>query len=307
MAFIFFGTPQFAIPSLDALINNSEDVACVITQPDKAGGRRHLISSPPIKDFALSRGLQIMQPENVTEDAFCEALSRCGPEFIVVVAYGKLLPEKILRIPRSGCINVHASLLPKYRGAAPVQWALLNGETKTGVTTMLMDKGLDTGDILLRAPLDINEDDDGKTLGVRLAALGAETLIQTLQGIRKGTITPTPQTGEIVYAPPLRKKDGKIDWDRSAIELFNFVKGMFPWPAAYCYLYKDRIKMIKVRPIAGHGVPGRIEKASGGSLIVGTGNGLLSVEQLQPEGKKPMSAEAFIAGRKLEEGHEKFS
>jgi len=307
VALIFFGTPQFAIPSLEALTNNSEDIALVITQPDKASGRRHILSAPPIKDFALSKGLQIMQPETVREDTFCEELSRFRPEFIVVVAYGKLLPEKILRIPRSGSINVHASLLPKYRGAAPVQWALLNGETRTGVTTMLMDQGLDTGDILLRAPLDINEDDDGKTLGIRLSSLGAETLIQTLQGIRKGTITSTPQTGEVIYAPPLRKEDGKIDWNRNARELFNFVRGMFPWPAAYCYLYKDRIRISKVRPIVGDGVPGRVEKASGGSLIVGTRNGLLSLEELQPEGKRPMSAEAFIAGRKLREGYEKFS
>jgi methionyl-tRNA formyltransferase len=312
VALIFFGTPQFAVPSLKALIDEKEDIALVVTQPDKVKGRGHMLSSPPVKGLALSYGLKVLQPDKIRNEDFYNELRSIAPEFIIVVAYGKILPEEILNIPKFGCINVHASLLPKYRGAAPIQWALLKGEKITGVTTMLMDKGLDTGDILLKAELEICDDDTSETLFKKLSELGATTLMDTIRGMREGKIKPLPQTGEASYAPPLKKDDGRMDWNKTADELFNFVRGMYPWPSAFCYLNDERIKIIKARSQKSEvrsqkeAVPGRIVKASDGEMIVETGKGFLVIEELQPEGKKVMSAKAFLAGRKLKEGYDRF-
>jgi methionyl-tRNA formyltransferase len=306
VAIIFFGTPDFAVSSLKSLIEAKEDVVLVVTQPDRVKGRGHSLSAPPVKELALSYGISVMQPEKIRSREFYHELAGYDPEFIIVVAYGKILPKEMLDLPGKGCINVHASLLPKYRGAAPIQWSLLKGEKITGVTTMLMDEGLDTGDILLQSALEIDENDNAATLFARLADLGAKTLIETLKGIRSGSVNPIPQKGNPSFAPPLRKDDGKIDWSRSAEELAFFVRGMTPWPSAVCVLGRERIKITKARAVAGNGEPGRIEKASGGTLIIGTSKGLLMVEELQPEGKRAMSAAAFLAGRKLKEGHEKF-
>ena len=313
MALIFFGTPQFAVPSLKALIDEREDVVLVVTQPDKVKGRGHILSAPPVKELALSNNIEVVQPNKIRNEDFYKELRSINPEFIIVVAYGKILPEEILNIPKFGCINVHASLLPKYRGAAPIQWALINGEKVTGVTTMLMDKGLDTGDMLLKSELEIQADDNAETLFEKLSELGASTLMDTINGMREGKIKPIPQTGEANYAPPLKKEDGKIDWNRTAEELFNFVRGMYPWPSAFCYFNDERIKIIRVRSQKSEvrsqkeTVPGRIVKASDGEMIVETGKGFLVVEELQPEGKKVMSAKAFLAGRKLKEGYDRFA
>ncbi|MEW6740809.1 MAG: methionyl-tRNA formyltransferase [Nitrospirota bacterium] len=311
MALIFFGTPQFAVPSLKALIDEKEDIALVVTQPDKVKGRGHMLSSPPVKELALSYGLKVLQPNKIRNEDFYNELRSIAPEFIIVVAYGKILPEEILNMPKFGCINVHASLLPKYRGAAPIQWALINGEKVTGITTMLMDKGLDTGDVLLRSELEIKADDNSETLFKKLSELGAKTLIDTIKGMREGKIKPVPQTGEASYAPPLKKEDGKIDWNRTSDELFNFVRGMYPWPSAFCYFNDERIKIVRSHKsevgIQKEAVPGRIVKASDGEMIVETGKGFLSIEELQPEGKKVMSAKAFLAGRKLKEGYDRFA
>ena len=306
MSLIFFGTPAFAVPSLRALISE-EDVALVVTQPDKLKGRGHILSSPPVKELALADGIKVVQPEKIRDEEFYNAVKKIAPEFIIVVAYGKILPEEVLELPLSGCINVHGSLLPKYRGAAPVQWALINGERITGVTTMLMDAGIDTGDILQHAEAEILDADNSETLSAKLAVLGGKTLVETLKGIRSGMVKPVPQSGNASYAPPLRKEDGRINWSRSANELLQFVKGMYPWPSAFSYLNGELIKIIKLKPLDGNGVPGRIEKASGGQLVVGTGKGLLSIEELQPGGRRIMSAEAFLSGRRLKEGYETFS
>lgn len=307
MALIFFGTPLFAVPSLKALIDQKEDVALVVTQPDKARGRGHVLSSPPVKDLAAANNIRVSQPPKIRTGDFYSELASLRPEFIIVVAYGKILPEEILGVPGSGCINVHASLLPKYRGAAPIQRALINGEKTTGVTTMFMDKGLDTGDILLKEELTVDDDDNAGTLSAKLSELGAKTLVETIKGIRAGIVKPAPQAGEPSYAPPLKKEDGRIDWDRSASELFNFIRGMSPWPSAFSTLNNELIKILKARPLEGSGIPGRIEKASGGELIVGAREGLLLIEELQPEGKKRMPSKAFLSGHRLREGHEKFS
>ncbi len=302
MRIVFFGTPLFAVPSLNALIQTGEEIVEVVTQPDKKKGRGHILSQSPVKELAISKGLHILQPASMKDTAFLDKLSSINPELIVVVAYGRILPENILKLPKYGCINVHASLLPKYRGAAPIPWAIINGEKITGVTTMLMDQGLDTGDILLQEELGISNEDTTETLNRKLSELGASLLLKTMEGIKDGSIKPKPQAGEATYAPVIRKEDGRASWSKTAIELFNFVRGMHPWPGAYCYLDKERVKLIKVTAIEGSGEPGRIEKIQKDEFFVGTGNGLLSVIELQPEGKKIMSAKAFLQGRNIREG-----
>ena len=301
MRIIFFGTPAFAIPSLVALLQSEEEVIAVVTQPDKKKGRGRVSSPSPVKELAIDRGIKILQPVNIKDPLFLNGLSKIMPEIIVVVAYGKILPAQILRLPSHGCINVHASLLPKYRGAAPIQWAIINGEKKTGITTMLMDEGLDTGNILLQEETEISSDDNAETLGNKLAEIGASLLIRTIKGIRSGYIKPIPQKGTPGYAPPLKKEDGRLNWSKTATEIFNFVHGMYPWPCAYCYLNKERIRITRVKILEGSGIPRRVEK-TGEELIVGTGEGLISIIELQPEGKIPMSAKAFLQGRRLKEG-----
>jgi len=290
MHIVFFGTPSFAVPSLTALLQSGEEVIAVVTQPDKRKGRGRVSSPSPVKELAIDREIKVLHPVNIKDSLFLNGLSKIMPEIIVVVAYGKILPVQILRLPLYGCINVHASLLPKYRGAAPIQWAIINGEKKTGITTMLMDEGLDTGDILLQEETEISSDDNAETLSKRLAEIGASLLIKTI-----------PQKGATSYAPPLKKEDGKLNWSKTASEIFNFVRGMYPWPCAYCYLNKERIKITKVKVLEGSGMPRRVEKA-GKELTVGTGRGLISIIELQPEGKIPMLAKAFLQGRQLKEG-----
>jgi methionyl-tRNA formyltransferase len=301
MRIAFFGTPLFAIPSLTALIQSEEEIIAVISQPDKRKGRERISSPPPVKKLALERGLKILQPLNIKDPLFLAKLSKLIPEIIVVVAYGKILPAQILKLPPYGCINVHASLLPKYRGAAPIQWAILNGEKKTGITTMLMDEGLDTGDILLQEETEISNNDNTETLSKHLAEIGASVLMKTIQGLKNKSIQPSPQVGFPSYAPSFKKEDGRITWSKTAVEIFNFIRGMYPWPCAYCYLNKERIKINKVKVLEGSVLPGRIEKV-GEEFIVGTGDGLISIIELQPEGKKPMSAKAFLQGRQLTKG-----
>jgi methionyl-tRNA formyltransferase len=301
MRIIFFGTPEFALPSLHALLQSGEEVVAVVTQPDKKKGRKSVSLPPPVKELAVGKGLNVLQPVNIKDQVFTDELRSMNPEIIIVVAYGKILPLKILQLPLHGCINLHASLLPKYRGAAPIQWAIINGEKITGNTTMLMDEGLDTGDILLQEEIELSCDDSAETLSKKLAESGASLLIKTIAKIKDRSITPIPQTGTPSYAPFLRKKDGKIVWTKTSQEIFNFVRGMYPWPGAYCYLEKERIKITRVKVLEGSGKAGRIEKA-GKELIVGTGEGLLSVIELQPEGKKPMTANAFLQGRRVKEG-----
>lgn len=300
MRIVFFGTPFFALPTLKALLH-SEEVIAVITQPDKRKGRDHMSSPSPVKEFALDNEIKVLQPVKIKDPLFLDELRDMNPEIIIVAAYGKILPLQILSLPEHGCINVHASLLPKYRGAAPIQWAIINGEKKTGVTTMLMDEGMDTGAILLQKETDIYDDDNAGTLGGRLADTGASLLIETIKKIKEGILTPSLQEGDPSYAPPLKKEDGRLNWERTAGDIFNFVRGMYPWPCAYCYLNEERIKITKVKTIEGTGAAGRIEKA-GEELIVGTGEGLISIIELQPEGKRLMTAKDFLQGRRLKEG-----
>ena len=301
MRVIFFGTPLFAVSSLTALLDSGEEIIAVVTQPDQRKGRDRAPSPPPVKQLALSNEVRVLQPKSLKDPLFLDDVRHLEPDMIVVVAYGKILPPQVLELPRYGCVNVHASLLPKYRGAAPIQWAIINGEKKTGITTMMMDEGLDTGDIMLQEETRIDDSDNSETLGKRLADIGGSLLIKTLQGMKEGSIKPVPQTGIPTYAPPLKKEDGRIDWAHTAIDIFNFVRGMYPWPCAYCYLNRERIKITQVKALDGHSMAGRVEKTDE-ELVVGTGKGLISITELQPEGKRLMSAKEFLRGRKLKKG-----
>lgn len=304
MKVIFFGTPDFAIPSLRALLDSGEDVVAVVTRPDRAKGRGRRLSSPPVKELAVARGLTIMQPSAVRSAAFADELSSLRPEVIVVVAYGRIIPPQVLELPPLGCINVHASLLPRYRGAAPIQWAIINGEKKTGVTTMLMDEGLDTGDILLQEETEITRDDNAVSLGERLSFMGAALLTRTLRGLEGGSVEPSPQSGEPSYAPPMKKEDGRIDWSLPAEKLFNFIRGTYPWPGAYCGFHGERVTLVEtaVSDESRECSPGKIISVRDETLSVCTGRGTLRVFAVKPQGKKVMSAGAFMRGRHAGEG-----
>ncbi len=304
MRILFFGTPDFAVPSLKTLIDAGEDIIAVVTQPDRVKGRGHALSAPPVKQVAVSEGIPVLQPSGVRTEEFLSHVSRMKPDAVAVVAYGKIIPPSLIGLPPLGCVNVHASLLPKYRGAAPIQWAIINGEEKTGVTTMLMNEGLDTGDILLQEEMQIGEEDDAYTIALRLSGKGASLLYVTLQGLHKGTLHPRPQSGDTSYARPLRKEDGKIDWSWDARRIFNLVRGTFPWPGAYCRLSGERIVILRAiaREDATGVVPGRVRGIDDNAIYIGTGKGFLAVLEVKPEGRKAMSAGAFARGKRLKEG-----
>ncbi len=300
MNIVFFGTPNFAVPSLNVLVRSKHNVRLVVTQPDKRKGRSKKLGPPPVKEFAEKNYLKVLQPENIKDEEFLNSLGQLDPDVIVVVAYGKILPPDILRLPKWGCINIHASLLPKYRGAAPIQWAIINGEKESGVTTMLMDEGLDTGQILLTKIISIYDSDTYESLSLRLSTLGAEVLLETLEAIEKNEIHPSKQKGTTSYARPLKKEDGLVDWSKSARDVYNFIRGLYPWPCAYTFINGERVKIIKALPVEGKGVAGRIIIDEGKNLLIGTSNGLLSIIELQPEGKKPMTSRAYLSGRREE-------
>lgn len=302
MSIIFFGTPEFAIPSLRALIDSGEDVRFAVTQPDRLKGRGHKLIPSPVKRTAAEAGIRVIQPDKIKEAAFADEISLISPELIVVVAYGQILPGSVLSIPKHGCINLHASLLPDYRGAAPIAWAIIRGEKITGITTMLMNEGLDTGEMLLQQKLEIMDTDTAETLGRKLSDSGAKLLLETIKRLRDGSVTPVPQSGASSYAPLLKKEDGLIDWSRDAVEIRNFVRGMQPWPGAYCHINNELVKIITTKALDGEGTPGIITKVSNNEFVTGAGKGLLSIVELKPSGKKVMSAQAFIQGRRLKAG-----
>ena len=302
MSIVFFDTPDFAVPSLKALLDAGERIGLVVTQTDKVKGRGHRLSAPAVKRTALEAGLRVSQPALLNDDALVEEIASLAPEFIVVVAYGKLLPTSLLKMAKYGCVNVHASLLPKYRGAAPVSWAIIRGEQTTGITTMLMDEGLDTGPTLLQRHLDIGSEDTTESLSQKLSVMGASLLKETIAKLRNGSLSPRPQSGDASYAPSLRKEDGLIDWSTSASEISHFIRGMNPWPGAFCRVNGERLKILRASPIQGRGLPGVIERLDKSGLVIGTGGGLLSITELLPQGKKPMPASAFVRGRRLARG-----
>lgn len=304
MRLVFFGTPEFAVPSLEALVAHGHQIAAVVTQPDRPAGRGRQNTPPPVKVAAQRLGLPVRQPESIRTPELLAWLRSLQPEAMVVVGYGKLIPQSIIDVPPLGIVNVHASLLPKYRGAAPIEWAIARGETRTGVTTMRIDAGLDTGDILLQRETEIGPEETAEELRPRLAALGAELLIETLRGLESGTVTPRPQDSTLAtYAPMLRKEDGRIQWKWTAREIANRVRAFIPWPGAYSWLRGKLIHIWRARPaeLPAPGAPGML-KSSGGRLWVACGEATtLEILELQEEGRRRMAVADFLRGARLAE------
>ncbi|MBI3755534.1 MAG: methionyl-tRNA formyltransferase [Deltaproteobacteria bacterium] len=300
------GTPEFAVPCLKALIESGEDVAAVVTQPDKPKGRGRHLTPPPVKELALKCDIPVLQPENIKDEPFINALKDLCPDVIAVVAYGKILPKAVLDMPLKGCINVHASLLPKYRGPAPRNRAIINGEKETGITTMLMDEGMDTGDMLLIERVEIKDDDTAACLRDRLKYIGAELLIKTIRGIESGIVKPIKQDdSQATYAPMLKKEDGRIDWTLKAEDIRNLVRGLNPWPGAYTRWEGKQIKIFKSSEFGVWSSELRNEEAgtiinvSPEGICVAAGKDALLITELQPENKNRMSATEFIRGYKI--------
>jgi methionyl-tRNA formyltransferase len=304
---VFMGTPHFAIPSLQLLIDRNEDVVGVITQPDRPVGRGQHLTQPPIKTLALIHGLPLFQPPKVRCNEFLVQLQDLAPDLVIVVAFGHILTRPILDLPPLGCINVHASLLPAYRGAAPINWALIKGEKETGATIMLLDEGMDTGDILLQEAISILPAATAESLHDSLAHLGARLLGKALELLKIGALQPIPQDhSKATYAPPLKKEDGCINWNTSAQEILQRIRGMTPWPGCFTYIKGKLLKIyhaeIKEKEILTS--PGKILRVTEHGVEVATGKGAISLKEIQMEGKKRMAVREFIKGYKIEEGTE---
>ena len=303
MNIIFMGTPEFAVPSLKEL-DDKYQIKLVLTQPDKEKGRGKKVQVSPVKEEALKRGIRVLQPVKLRQDKeTIEEMKKIEPDFIIVVAYGQILSEEVLNIPKYGCINLHASLLPKLRGAAPLNFALIEGYKETGSTTMLMDKGLDTGDMLLRESLTIDDSMDLKELHDTLSSGGGKLLIRTIEGILDGSIERVKQNDEeSSYAHMIDKETCNIDWGKSAIEINNLIRGLSPVPSAFSYLGKDRVKILKASTLENdYEEPGRIIEVSVNGILVATGKGSLLITKLQYPGKKPMEVRDFLNGNEITE------
>jgi methionyl-tRNA formyltransferase len=299
------GTSTFAVPSLKRLVASPHTLLAVITPPDRPQGRGRQIAFPPVKQIALTRQLQVLQPAHARDLDFLAELKALAPEVIVVAAYGQLLPPALLAIPPYGCVNVHASLLPKYRGAAPVNWALIRGELITGVTMMLIDETLDTGPILVQAELEIDPADNAQTLQERLARLGAETLLPALDGLASGTLQPIPQNhSQATYAPKLRKQDGVISWERNAKALADLIRGVTPWPGAVTTHTGKLLRIWRATPMtAPRGdQPGKVVTIDQLGAWVETGDGHLVLHEVQPAGGRRMDIAAYARGHALQPG-----
>lgn len=297
------GTPQFACPTLQRLIDRGDEIPAVVTQPDRPKGRGQKSVPPPVKELAERHGLPVLQPIKVRAPEFIESVREMNPDVVVVVAFGRILPKALLEIPRYGCINVHASLLPRYRGAAPLNWCIINGETETGVTTMLMDVGLDTGDMLLKKATPIDPDEDTSSLHDRLSLIGADLLHETLDLLVQGKLVPEKQDDALsCYAPMLKKEDGLIDWTRDARTIRNLVRGMTPWPGAFTYLDGKLVKVYRARIGEGEGAPGTVLDAGRDGIEVACGGGSLLLDELQLEGKKRLPVRDFLAGCRIAPG-----
>ena len=304
MRLAFLGTPAFAVPTLERMVEAGHEVVAVVTQPDRPRGRGQQAAAPPVKEAAIRLGLPVFQPERVRRPEAVEYLRNLGVEAMVVVGYGQIIPQVVIDLAPLGIINVHASLLPKYRGAGPIQWAIVNGETRTGVTTMRIDAGLDTGDMLLKAETEIGPDETAVELGGRLARMGADLLVETLAGLAAGTIVPEKQnSAEATLAPLLKKEDGRIDWTQPARAIHNRVRGLQPWPGASTLFRGHTVGLWKTRipdRTPGEGQAGSI--ASLRPLIVACGSGELEVLEVQMEGRKRMAAADFVNGQRVATG-----
>ncbi len=305
MKIVFMGTPDFAVISLTKLLNDPfYEVAAVFTQPDKPVGRKRILTPPPVKAEAAAHGIPVYQPVTMRDGKAAEILRGIAPDVIVVVAYGKILPQEVLEIPAQGCVNVHGSLLPKYRGAAPIQWAVLNGEKTAGVTTMLMDAGLDTGDMLLKAETPIGENENYGELFLRLADIGADLLDATLKGMNAGTIKREKQDNALaVYAPMLDKSMCPIDWSKSAQEVHNQIRGLCPWPIATTVL-NGKVLKVYASLLCGETISGKAGEVleSGKKLVIACGSGAIELTQVQYDGGKRMAIQDFLRGHSVKAG-----
>ena len=300
---VYMGTPEFAVPALDSIIAAGHEVAGVFTNPDRPAGRGKKVLFTPVKQAALAHGVPVYQPQRVrkNEEAL-EQLHAWAPDVVVVTAYGQILPQSILDVPRLGCVNIHASLLPKYRGAAPINWCIIRGEAETGVTTMRMEAGLDTGPMLMVESTPIGPLETAGELHDRLAPMGARLIVPTLEGIATGTITPKPQDDNVsTYAPMMSKADGRIDWTRSATDVANLIRGVNPWPGAWSTHGEDRIKFHLVKPCEGDGEPGIVLQADK-SLVIACGKGAVDIREIQAPGARAMGAHDFLNGYRVEVG-----
>lgn len=300
MKIVFMGTPDYAAKTLEVLLKTEHELAAVFAQPDKPVGRKQTLTAPPVKSLALENNIPVFQPSSVKTGEALEILKQINPDVIVVVAYGKILPKEILELPKYGCINGHASILPKYRGSAPIQWCIINGETETGVTTMLMDEGVDTGDILEVSKLTIGENETAEELFERLSLLSAELMVSTLEKLEKGEITPKKQAEKATYAPMIKKEMALVDFSKSAIDVHNAVRGFYSWPCAYFFLDGKRIKVIKTR--IGDNTNQKYGTVIGNTdeLIIACGEGTsIRILELQPEGSKPMTAKQMLCGKAI--------
>lgn len=305
MDIIFMGTPDFAVPCLAALLEQGHTIRLVVTQPDKPKGRGHRFTPPPVKAYALEHGLPVYQPATLRDGDAAARLAQIPADVYIVVAYGKILPESILQLPPHGCINVHASLLPKYRGAAPIQWSIINGETETGVTTMYMEKGLDTGDMLLRRTVPIAPDDTASTLHDKLAAAGADVLAQTLEQLAAGTLSPQKQDDALsCYAPMIDKDTARLDFSRSAAEVTNLVRGMNDYPMARTTYAGRMMKVVWAEPEQedAAGVPGEIVSVGPEGVRVACSKGAIRITELQFEGGKRLPVSEYLKGHAIETG-----
>ncbi len=299
------GTPDFAVPSLKALHNSGHEIALVVTQPDRPKGRGKKVLFAPVKETALELGYDILQPISVKTPEFFEKAAALSPDIFVVIAFGQILPKNILLIPESGAINLHASLLPKYRGPAPIQRAIINMEKETGVTSMLMNECLDTGDILLSVKTEISSKETSSSLHDRLSLIAADLLIKTLSGISTDSIKPVSQDNSLAtYAPMLKKKDGLIDWSKPAEEIEAFIRGMTPWPGAFTFIGNRRMKIFDSDVVIGDAKenPGTVGSASREGLFIATGNNLLSIKEIQEESGKRLSIKDYLRGCNISPG-----
>nr|MBQ8253223.1 methionyl-tRNA formyltransferase [Lachnospiraceae bacterium] len=305
MKIVYMGTPDFAVGPLKSLIEAGHEVTAVVTQPDKPKGRSKELIPPPVKAYALTQNLTVFQPERIKTAEAVTELKKYEADLFVVAAFGQILSKEILTMPKYGCINIHASLLPKYRGAAPIQWSIIDGEKETGVTIMQMDEGLDTGDILTQQIVPIEDDDTGESLFDKLCEAGSELLLATIPQIEAGTLCPVKQDEtKSTYAKMLKKELGNIDFSKSAKEIWCLVRGLNSWPSAYTYYNNKMLKIWKAKPVAEScdAIPGTLVKKDKESIYVQTGNGLLQILEIQPEGKKRMSVKDFMLGHPFETG-----
>ncbi len=302
---VFVGTPEFAVPALQALLESEDTVVGVVCQPDKPAGRRLGLHAPPVKNCAHVHSVPVFQPQQIRTPEAREHLRGWRPDLIVVAAYGKILPKTILDLPPLGCINIHASLLPKYRGAAPMQWAIAQGETHSGVTIMQVSEELDAGDMLLQKSVALKSDETGGSLHDTLAALGAQALVEAMTLFRRGKLVATPQDhAAATYAPLLKKEDGEIDWSRRAASIERRVRAFHPWPSSYTWMGNKRLKILAVRlsTVDASVAPGTIIDRHDNGLAVATGQGSLLLDRVQLEGKKPLPIAPFLVGHNLKPG-----